>query len=69
MENTENLAMLSELALASLVLPNLINPALDKVKAFFTIHFCFLHEFLNLKFFDLDGKRRPIAHNCQDEHT
>ena len=30
-ENTENLAMLSELALASLVLPNLINPALDKV--------------------------------------
>jgi hypothetical protein len=31
MESAENLAMLSELALASLVLPNLINPALDKV--------------------------------------
>lgn len=28
---TENLAALSEAALASLILPNLINPALDKV--------------------------------------
>jgi programmed cell death protein 10 len=31
-ENADNLAMLSEMALASLVLPNLINPALDKME-------------------------------------
>jgi hypothetical protein len=30
-EGIENLAALSESALASLIVPNLINPALDKV--------------------------------------
>lgn len=31
-EGIENLAALSESALASLIVPNLINPALDKVR-------------------------------------
>lgn len=31
-EGENNLAMLSESALASLILPNLVNPALDKVR-------------------------------------
>jgi len=38
-ENGENLAVLSESALASLVLPNLINPALDRVTPLFYARF------------------------------
>lgn len=35
-EPTENLPMLSENALASLILPNLINPSIEKVKILMT---------------------------------
>ena len=36
-EGENNLAMLSESALASLILPNLVNPAFDRVYYFFHI--------------------------------